>query len=274
MPVQLVFAFVTNSYIVGYLNGRIYTGASKAVCVPGLSCYSCPGALGACPLGSFQAMLGARDFRFPFYITGLLTVIGILFGRFVCGWLCPFGLVQDLLYKLPFAKKIIRLPGDKILRFVKYGILIGFVILFPLFVVDIAGQGQAGFCKWICPSGTFMAGWPLYLTSELIRDATGLLFAWKSLILAVLLILSIFVFRPFCSYLCPLGAFYGLFNPIAFYRMQIDEKLCIKCGTCKSVCKFSIPVYDVPNSKECIRCGECVKACPVGAIEKKIAWTR
>ncbi len=95
-----------------------------------------------------------------------------------------------------------------------------------------------------------------------------------SLILAVLLILSIFVFRPFCSYLCPLGAFYGLFNPIAFYRMQIDEKLCIKCGTCKSVCKFSIPVYDVPNSKECIRCGECVKACPVGAIEKKIAWTR
>jgi ferredoxin-type protein NapH len=272
--VQIVFSSITNGYITGYFNARIYKGALKAVCVPGLSCYSCPGAFGACPLGSFQTMLGSREFRFPLYVTGILVMAGALFGRFVCGWLCPFGLVQDLLYKLPFVKKIKRLPGDKILRMLKYAILIGFVIFFPLFITDIAGQGQAGFCKWICPSGALMAAWPLYLGSELIRDAAGQLFAWKSMILAALLILSITVYRPFCSYFCPLGAIYGFFNPVALYRMRVNKRLCIKCGICESVCKFSIPVYDAPNSKECIRCGECIEACPVGAIEKRIARTR
>ena len=90
--VQIVFTAVTNGYLLGFLRGRIYTGPTKAACVPGLNCYSCPGALGSCPIGSLQAVLGSRDYKFSFYAVGFLLFFGSLFGRFVCGWLCPFGL--------------------------------------------------------------------------------------------------------------------------------------------------------------------------------------
>ena len=91
--VQIVFTAVTNGYLLGFLTGRIYTGPTKAACVPGLNCYSCPGALGSCPIGSLQAVLGSRDYKFSFYVVGFLLFFGSIFGRFVCGWLCPFGLV-------------------------------------------------------------------------------------------------------------------------------------------------------------------------------------
>lgn len=264
--VQLGFTAITNGYAAGFAKGKIYTGSLKSVCVPGLNCYSCPGALGSCPIGSLQAVLGSRDYKFAFYIIGFLMVVGALVGRFVCGWLCPFGLVQDLLYKIPFVKKIRNLPGDRWLKLLKYVILVVFVILLPLFVVDIIGQGQPWFCKYICPSGTLMAGLPLVAANEGLHGAIGWLFAWKNLILAVLILLSIVVYRPFCRYLCPLGAVYGVFNPIAFYRFRIDEEKCTSCKACQRICKLDIPVYQKPNSPECIRCGDCKKTCPHGAI--------
>ena len=141
--------------------GSIYKGPGKFICLPGLNCYSCPGALGSCPIGSLQAVIGSRSYRFSFYVAGFLLLFGALFGRLVCGWLCPFGLVQDLLYKIPFVKKLRRLPGDRWLKYLKYVILAGFVIVLPLTVLDIVGQGQPWFCKYICPSGTLFAGIPL-----------------------------------------------------------------------------------------------------------------
>lgn len=266
--VQIGFTALTNGYAAGFVKGKIFTGSTKALCVPGLNCYSCPGALGSCPIGSLQAVLGSRDYVFSFYIVGFLMVVGAVFGRFVCGWLCPFGLVQDLLYKIPFFKKVKKLPGDRWLKWLKYVVLIGFVIILPLFVVDIIGQGQPWFCKWICPSGTLMAGIPLVLMNSGLQDAVGWLFAWKLGILFLLLGLSVVVYRPFCRYLCPLGAVYGVFNPIAFYRFKIDESDCTKCKVCQKVCKMDIPVWEKPNSPECIRCGDCKAACPHQAIKK------
>ncbi|NLP31285.1 MAG: 4Fe-4S binding protein [Clostridiales bacterium] len=266
--VQLGFSAITNGYIKGYLNGIIYTGKSKYLCVPGLSCYSCPGALGSCPLGSLQSMLASRDIGFTFYVTGFLFAIGAIFGRFVCGWLCPFGLFQDLLYKIPFIKKVKVVKADSLLKLIKYLILIIFVIIFPLFVLDLIGQGQTGFCKWICPAGTLMAGWPLAIVSEGIRNALGYLFAWKSIVLILIIILSIIIYRPFCRYICPLGAIYGLFNPFAFYRYTIDNSKCTGCQSCAKICRLGISVYDTPNSMECIRCGDCINACPSQAIKR------
>lgn len=264
--VQVVFTALTNGYAQGFVQGRIFTGPTKAYCVPGLNCYSCPGALGACPIGSLQAVLGSRNYKMAFYVVGFLMVVGAVFGRFVCGWLCPFGLVQDLLYKIPFVKKLRKLPGDRWLKWLKYVLLAGFVIILPLFAVDIIGQGQPWFCEYICPSGTLLAGIPLLAANPALRAAAGWLFAWKLLILVVLVFLSILVYRPFCRYLCPLGAIYGLFNPIAFYRLKVDEHKCTHCGACRRACKLDIPVDKTPNSPECIRCGDCKRACPHGAI--------
>lgn len=270
LGLRLAFVALTNGYVEGFIKGKIFTGSSKEVCLPGLNCYSCPGALGACPIGAMQAVLSDRNYNFSFYVFGFLTIMGALFGRLICGWLCPFGLLQDLLYKIPFYKKLHSIKGEKYLSYLKYIILLVFVIILPILILDVVGQGNPWFCKWICPSGTFMAGWPLVLMNEGIREAAGMLFLWKNFILITILILSIMIFRPFCRYLCPLGAIYGLFNPVSMYQLKVDHNLCTSCKKCQSTCKLNIATYENPSSKECIRCGDCVRACPEKAISSGI----
>lgn len=267
--VQVGFTAVTNGYLMGFARGSIYKGPMKKVCLPGLNCYSCPGALGSCPVGAFQAVVTSRNLNFSYYVVGFLILFGAFLGRFVCGWLCPFGLVQDLLHKIPFPKKLKKLPGDRYLKWLKYAILVGFVIVLPLTVLDVVGQGQPWYCKYICPSGTLLGGIPLIAANPMLRSALSWLFAWKVGILLVLLLLSVVVYRPFCRYVCPLGAVYGLFNPIALYRYRVDETACTHCGACQKACPMDIPVEKTPNSPECIRCGKCRSACPHGAIRLK-----
>ena len=204
--IQALWAMLTNSYLIGFVQGKIYKGNLKNLCVPGLNCYSCPGALGACPIGAMQAVIGHWNFKFAFYIAGFLMFIGALTGRFVCGFLCPFGLIQDLLHKLPFPKKIKTFRGDFLLRKLKYVILAVFVILLPMFLVDLLGQGAPYFCKLICPAGTLEGGIPLVLKNQSLRSAIGWLYTWKTVLLAVTILLSILIYRPFCKYICPLGA--------------------------------------------------------------------
>ena len=265
--IQALWTIITNSYFVGFFTGKIYGGATKHICVPGLNCYSCPGAIGSCPIGSLQAVMGSWKYKFSYYVVGFMVFVGAILGRFVCGWLCPFGLIQDLLHKIPFAKKIETFKGDKQLRYLKYVILVVFVILMPLFAVDILGQGEPYFCKLICPSGTLLGGIPLLTANEGLRAIIGGLFAWKTTILIIIVVLSIIIYRPFCKYLCPLGAIYAVFNPIAFYSLKVDKDKCVSCNKCAKVCKMNVDPVKTNNSLECIRCGDCKKACPTQAIE-------
>lgn len=264
--VQALWALLTNSYLIGFFQGKIYKGKLKSLCVPGLNCYSCPGAVGACPIGAMQAVIGSWNFKFAFYVAGFLMFIGALMGRFVCGWLCPFGLIQDLLHKIPFRKKIETFRGDQLLRKLKYIILLVFVILMPMFLVDILGQGAPYFCKLICPAGTLEGGIPLALLNKSMQSALGWLYAWKNLLLIGTIILSILIYRPFCKYICPLGAVYSVFNPISVFRYRVDKEACIDCGVCARVCKMQVNPIENANHPECIRCGICRKSCPVKAI--------
>lgn len=265
--IQASFAALSNGYIKGFAHGEIFTGKTKFVCVPGMNCYSCPGALGSCPIGSLQATLNAREYKISMYVVGMLVIFGTLLGRFVCGFLCPFGLIQDLLFKIPFVKKIRKLPCEKGLRTLRFVFLGVFVILLPAFVADFTGLGEPWFCKWICPVGTLEGGVPLVLLNSAMRGAAGFIFRWKLAILAVTLLSAIIIYRPFCRYVCPLGAVYGVFNKISFYRFKIDTEKCTKCGACQKICKLDIKVYEKPNSLDCIRCGDCEEACPHGAIK-------
>jgi polyferredoxin len=264
--VQTAWTFLSNCYLAGFAEGKLYTGPLKNICFPGLNCYSCPGAVGSCPIGSLQAVMGSWKFSLSLYVGGFLMITGALMGRFVCGWLCPFGLVQDLIYKIPFVKKINRFPGDKIMRYLKYVILAVFVILLPLFAVDIAGQGAPAFCKYICPSGTLLGGIPLVLKNQRLQAMVGFLFRWKVAILLVTLLAAIIVYRPFCKYICPLGAIYALFNRVSLCRLRVDKDKCVGCGGCERACKMGVNPIKNPDSAECIRCGECVRACPKDAL--------
>ena len=264
--IQILWALLTNSYLVGFFQGKIYKGKLKNLCVPGLNCYSCPGALGACPIGAMQAVVGNWNFQFAFYVSGFLVFVGALVGRFACGWLCPFGLVQELLHKIPFIKKMGAFRGDKLLRKLKYVILLVFVILLPMVLVDVLGQGAPYFCKFICPAGTLEGGIPLVLCNESMQGALGWLYVWKNALLVATIFLSILIYRPFCKYICPLGAIYSVFNPIAVFRYQVEKETCIGCGACAKACKMQVNPVESPNHPECIRCGACKRSCPVDAI--------
>ena len=146
---QLITALIYNCHLKGFLNGSIYKGRTKGICTPGLNCYSCPGAVAACPLGSLQGAISRSRYSFPFYILGMLLLFGVVLGRTICGFLCPFGLFQEILYKLP-TPKIKKSGFTRKLSYLKYVVLIVFVILIPVLAMD------PGFCKYICPVTVFL----------------------------------------------------------------------------------------------------------------------
>ena len=152
--------------------------------------------------------------------------------------------------------KVIRtFRGDKLLRKLKYVIFLVFVIILPMFVVDIMGQGAPYFCKLICPAGTLEGGIPLVLLNKSMRSAVGWLYMWKNTILVITIILSIMIYRPFCKYICPLGAFYSVFNKVSVFRYRVDKEKCVHCGKCRNICQMEVDPTEDPNSTECIRCG-------------------
>ena len=269
--VQGLSAILFNGNLKGFFSGSIHTGALKGVCVPVLNCYSCPGALGACPIGSLQSSLASIGGKISFYVVGMLVLFAVTLGRFFCGWLCPFGWVQELLHKIRTPKLKIPKKMDRRLRWLKYGVLAVLVVGLPLLVRNGANMSEPYFCKWLCPAGTLEGGIPLALVNEGVRSALGGQFLWKAGILAVVLALSVALYRPFCKYLCPLGAFYGLFSKLSLYRCQADALACIHCGACEKACPMGVNPVHQPNDPECIRCGVCQRACPTGAMHCGLA---
>lgn len=262
--IQAAAALLTNLHIPNLFKGKLYQGRVKTICVPGLNCYSCPAATGACPIGAFQAVVGSSKFKFTYYITGFFILLGVLFGRFICGFLCPFGWFQDLLHKLPGKK--LSTAKLKPLRYLKYLILVVFVILLPALATNSLGMGDPFFCKYLCPQGVLEGAIPLSLANSGIRAALGHLFTFKFAILVLVILLSILFYRPFCKWICPLGAIYSLFNSVSFLKLRVDSEKCVGCQKCSHACKMDVNVTDTPNHPECIRCGACMKACPTNAI--------
>ena len=268
LTIQLLFTILTNGYLYGFLSGRICQGRSKYACVPGLNCYSCPGAVASCPIGALQALLNQNGFQIPFGVLGFFFLFGSLLGRTVCGWLCPFGLVQDLLHRIPVFQKRKRLPFHRILIYGKYAVLLFLVCIGSMFLFGGFARIPA-FCKYLCPSGTLLGALPLLSANGLLRSQIGGLFFWKLGILIVILVLSVKIFRPFCQYLCPLGAIYGWFNRFSLVQIHWEEEACISCGACQKACPVDLSAHEISRSPECIRCGRCVSACPARCLHLK-----
>ena len=252
----------SNPYLMNFKGGKLYEGKWKQFCNPGLNCYSCPAAGLACPIGALQAVSGSMNFKFSFYVVGILLAFGVLLGRAVCGWLCPFGLFQELIHKIPSPK----LKLKKAFLYVKYISLVVFVVVLPIAVTDYMGMGKPAFCQYICPAGTLEGGIPLLLSHKALRQTMGSLFTLKMAILIVTIIGCVLIYRFFCRVLCPLGAIYGLLNKISIYKLEVDGNKCVNCGKCKQMCKMEVDPVKTPDSAECIRCGACADACPEGAI--------
>ena len=266
--IQLYAALLTNANLKGFGSGQIYQGPLKKLCTPGLNCYSCPGAGAACPLGALQNALASSGARIPYYVFGILILYGFLFGRWICGLLCPFGLIQDLLHKIK-TPKIRKNRVTRVLSYFKYVLLAVFVVILPLiYAADALDFPLPAFCKYVCPAGTLLGAGGLLSNeaNDYMLKMLGPLFTWKFCLLVGFLVGSVFLYRFFCRFFCPLGALYGLFNKISLLGMKVDQKSCTDCGLCVGKCQMDIRKV---GDHECISCGDCVGVCPTGAITRK-----
>lgn len=263
--VQVVSAVLYNANIGGFASGTLSRGVGKNVCVPGLNCYSCPGAIAACPLGSLQVALGTFPKAIPLYVLGFLLLAGGLIGRGVCSFLCPFGLFQELLYKIPTPKHK-KSRFTRALSWLKYVILAVFVFTLPLYYLARNGVVSPAFCKYVCPVGILEGAFPLMIADHSLFEMTGLLFIVKVIMLLAVVVSAVFVYRSFCRFLCPLGAIYSLFNRVAVFGIRVNEHKCIHCDKCIRSCKMDVRKV---NDRECIRCGACRTVCPTDALESR-----
>ncbi|MFH0991569.1 MAG: 4Fe-4S binding protein [bacterium] len=243
---------LANSYFKVFSTKQIYDGPLKQACVPGLNCHACPTAYMSCPIGIIQA--GAAQGWIPFSVIGYLGTIGMIFGRSVCGWLCPFGWLQDQMFKIK-SKKV------KIPAFLKNGNYVSLVVL----AIILPALTEAHWFSRICPWGTMIAGipwviWnpvnPMMAMPVIEPGMVGWLYAMKIVILMFFLIMFVLTKRPFCRTLCPLGAIYAQFNRVSYMRMQVEGR-CVGCDLCVEVCPVDIKISDDPNSPDCIRCLKC-----------------
>lgn len=248
--IQAASTLLNNGYLAVLASGHIYRGPLKEVCLPVLNCYACPAAIFACPVGSIQHFVATG--AVPLAVIGGLALIGLLLGRMSCGWLCPFGLLQDLLYKIQSPK--VQVP--QVLGYFKYIVLVVLVLAIPFLT------GAPWFSR-LCPQGTLTAGIPWVLinprdpvTGQAIIGAVGGLFALKLLILGGFLVWFVAAKRPFCRTTCPLGAILSLFNGISLVRLQVAHS-CRGCGRCQTLCPVDHRVSESPNSGECVRCLAC-----------------
>ena len=265
---QIGTLVVSNSYVGAIVYSTIYQGPFKGVCVPVMNCYGCPLATVSCPIGTLQHFAIIK--AFPFMLLGLFGLIGLTVGRMTCGWLCPVGFFQEMLYKIKSKKFFPR----KAWSYSKYVVLVGLTLLVAYWV------GEPWFCK-LCPVGTLEAGIPIvawnpggdiFTQGGSIVSRVGTLFYAKLFILFGLIAAAIMVQQPFCRYACPMGAIWSLFNKISLFKLKVRSGICAFFEDCHQGCPTGINVHHNANDGDCIRCLECTKwSCK--SVKFKPAWT-
>ena len=252
-----VFRRIVQAVSLVALNSSLGAGQVKWLCLPVMNCHSCALAWFACPIGVFIHYAGYRVF--PFLALGMLLLAGALLGRLLCGWVCPMGFLQDLLYRIPGRK--IELPGWT--RFIKYGLLALTVVGLPFWLGE---ETLWSFCRG-CPVSAMQATIPGLLEGG--GGPVPLRTVVKLAILAAVLLLAVLNRRVYCRVLCPIGAALAPFNAFSLWRVKPVEG-CVACKQCDSVC----PTHCGPSPRmkagappshaaECVACGDCRGGCPV-----------
>ena len=222
------------------------------MCSPVFHCYACPLATFACPIGALAGFSSLHVM--PYALIGMLLVVGGLVGATICGWVCPFGLAQDVAAKVTRPK--FNLPVWA--SYFRYVVLIGAVLAIPYFF----GEANPFFICRICPAGAVEAAGPNVVQQAMAAQKIVWPNTLKLTILGVLVIALFLTRRPWCKVLCPLGAIFGLFNRFSVFSMRLDKDKCTDCKLCQKLCEYGIDPHEKPNDPACVRCLECTDCTP------------
>ncbi len=267
LATQWVTVALMNCYLAVFPGAHIYKGSLRSVCLPVLNCQACPTATTSCPVGSMQHFAAVH--KAPLFLLGVLGLFGLAVGRMACGWICPFGLLQDLLYRIRSAK--IRIPA--VFSMLRYFVLVLLVVLLPY------ATGESWF-SMLCPMGTLEAALPWTLWNPVLpstgfhvatQTAISWFFVLKVLILGGFIMLFVVAKRPFCRLVCPVGLFFSFFNRISLLELRVAPG-CTGCNRCQEMCPVDIKVYEDPNSGDCIRCLRCT-SCRHVTVASRLATT-
>ncbi|MFC1783100.1 4Fe-4S binding protein [Planctomycetota bacterium] len=227
------------------------------ICSPVFHCYSCPLATLACPIGIMHQFAALH--MFPFVTVGIIVAVGVILGGFICGWVCPIGLLQDLFSRISIRK--FKLPPW--VSHLRYVTLFGLVLLIPYL------YGTTHFlaiCQ-VCPIGALESSLPRKIATPLLTgetiDWTGAL-AFKMILLAVFIGAMVFTHRPWCR-ICPLGLILGWFNRFSAVFLGFKPESCTHCELCHKSCDLVAQPEKTSSTTNCICCLECTK-CPPQAL--------
>ncbi|MCX7714929.1 MAG: 4Fe-4S binding protein [Clostridia bacterium] len=181
-----------------------------------------------------------------------------LLGRFFCGWMCGFGAIIDFAYRIfqKVFKYEIRVSEkiDKYLKYMKYILLLFLICAVWSFNITLFKSANPwdvfGMIAILGKKPDFMG-----VTSNAL---VGLF------IFIVIMIVSVFIERFFCRYLCPMGAIFAVVSKIRLLKIKKPREHCGGCKICTEACTMDIPLYqkDIVNDNECIQCMKCIDACP------------
>ncbi|MGA2618774.1 MAG: 4Fe-4S binding protein [Thermoguttaceae bacterium] len=239
-------AWVQAAFLLAWLDPLMLR--MHSVCSPVFHCYSCPLATFACPIGILANFSAVHTM--PWIALGILVAVGAVLGSIVCGWLCPFGFLQDLVARVPTPKFL--LPSW--LGYGRYAVLAVLVGAIPY----LYGENHPLFFCRVCPAGAIEGAVPNAVRLALAGQPVlwpGLL---KIVILAVFLVAMLFTYRPWCTVACPLGAIYGLFNYVSVLVVRFREDQCNDCDVCRRLCRHHGPAEQRAGQQRCIRCLGCM----------------
>lgn len=239
----------------------------RYMAVPGcvFHCYGCPLSTFACPIG-VMAQFSALHV-IPALAIAVVVLVGALIGSLVCGWMCPFGFLQDLLARIPTPK--LQLPNW--MGYGRYLVLAGLVFLVPY----LWGENHPLFICRVCPAGGLEASLP-GMAEEAIRGQPVVWMSGVKIgILAAFVLASLFILRPWCRILCPLGGLLALFNRSSAFYLRFHPTTCTECNQCRTRCRYGVKVDESINNVNCVRCLECttcaaITPAVIGTTDKKV----